>query len=453
MGFYKELHRPQYHFTARENWINDPNGLVFHDGAWHLFFQHNAEAPTWGPMWWGHAVSDDLLHWRQVDHALHPDDRGSVFSGSGVVDYHNTAGFGTDALLLFYTAYGVHAQPRQRVTQCLAYSLDGGRQWIKHDDNPVIDWMEAENRDPKVVWHTGTHQWIMALYLEDDRYCLLSSPDAKTWTRFQEVPLDGDAECPDFFPIFDDSGTERWVFSGGSGRYLVGSFDGELFTAETGVQNFESGPNGYAAQTWSNAPDGRRVQVSWMAGGLYPEMPFNQQLSIPVELSLVGSGDDVILVRWPVHELHTLRKRSVHVEQQVITSGRPLVADTAARLLDVAFTVRRQEADALYVLIRGQYMMFDWASNKLSFEPSGTAKMVTGRSSVPLPDVTSLSVRLLIDTSSVEVFIDGGQISASFCFLPGGYINELELLSWSGEQIVEDFALHELESTWDRENG
>jgi len=453
LGLYKELHRPQFHFTARENWINDPNGLVYHNGTWHLFFQHNAEAPTYGKMWWGHAVSDDLMHWRQVEHALHPDEMGSMFSGSAVVDHENTAGFGNGALLLFYTAAGFYVEPKQPCTQCLAYSLDNGRRWTKLEGNPVVDWMEGTNRDPKVVWHPGTQQWIMALYLDDDRYCLLSSPDAKTWTRFQEVTLNGEIECPDFFPISDNKGKERWVFAGASGKYLVGSFDGSTFIAETRLLNFESGRNGYAAQTWSNAPNGRRIQISWMAGGIYPEMPFTQQLSIPVELSLVGSGEKVALARWPVCELDTLRIRTIRIEREAITTGRPLVVDTDAKLLDVSFTAHKQESNALYILIRGQSMAFNWSSCALSFDSSGTQKCVPDRPYVPLPDEPSLSIRLLIDRTSVEVFINGGRISASFCFLPSGYSHPMVLQSWSGEQIIEDFELHELASTWTGENG
>ena len=334
------------------------------------------------------------------------------------------------------TAFGVHAEPRRPSNQCLAYSLDSGRLWTKPEGNPIVPWMEADNRDPKVVWHPGTQQWIMALYLDDDRYCLLSSPDAKTWTRFQDVTLDGEIECPDFFPISDDEGKERWVFAGASGKYLVGSFDGSTFTAETKLLNFESGRNGYAAQTWSNAPDGRRIQISWMAGGIYPEMPFNQQLSIPVELSLVGSGDKVALARWPVRELDTLRMRTIRIEREAITNARPLIVETDAKLLDVSFTAYKQETRALYIQIRGQAMYFDWSSCALSFESSGTAKCVPDRPFVPLPDEPSLSVRLLIDRTSVEVFINGGRISASFCFLPS------RLHSYRGSAFLERRADH-----------
>ena len=448
MAFYRELHRPQFHFSPRENWTNDPHGLVYQDGIWHLFFQHNPEAPVWGNMTWGYAVSDDLMHWRQLEHALYPDEHGDMFTGSAVVDHANTAGFGKGALLAFYAAAGSYAEPKRPFTQCLAYSVDNGKRWRKYDGNPIVKWIEADNRDPKVVWHAPTRRWIMALYLADDRYCLLSSADAKRWTRFQDLNLKGAIECPDFFPLRDESGTERWIFWGARGVYRIGSFDGSRFTPETGVLTCEQGTNGYAAQTWSDAPDGRRIQISWMAGGLYPEMPFNQQMSIPVELTLAGSGDNVTLVRWPVGELDSLRRRTINLDRQAITPGSPLVANTEAKLLDVSFTVSKQDANALYVVIRGQPMVFDWSSRGLGFRSSGSHKLAPDQSQVPLPDGSSLSVRLLIDKTSVEVFINRGRISASFCFLPSGYIQPLVLESHGGEQIVDNFELHEFASIW-----
>ncbi len=448
MSLYSELHRPQFHFSPRENWTNDPNGLVFKGGVWHLFFQHNPEATIWGNMTWGHAVSDDLMHWRQLEHALHPDEHGTMFSGSAVVDHDDTAGFGKGTLLAFYTAAGAYVKPKRPHTQCLAYSVDNGRQWTKYAANPIVEEMDDGNRDPKVIWHPGTQQWIMALFLSGHEYCLLKSTDARTWTRFQDLSLEGVSECPDFFPLQDETGTERWVFWGARGVYLVGSFDGSQFSPETSALICEQGPNGYAAQTWSDAPDGRLIQISWMAGGQYPEMPFNQQMSIPVELTLVGSGDKARLVRWPVRELDALRQRTVAHDKQTITTGSPLIAGTDAKLLDVSFTVSKLEARNLYVVIRGQSMVFDWSESVLKFSSSGYSNLMPDRVKVPLPDDPSLSVRLLIDRTSVEVFINQGRVSASYCFLPNAYVSPLVLQSYDGDQVIDGFELHELASVW-----
>ena len=449
MKSYTELHRPQFHFSAEKNWINDPNGLVYKDEVWHLFFQHNPEAPTWGNMTWGHAVSKDLIHWQQLEHALYPDEMGSMFSGSAVVDHANTAGFGEDALLIFYTAAGAYADPVKPFAQCLAYSTDNGQQWKKYSGNPIVNWIEADNRDPKVTWHEQSRQWIMALYLADDRYSLLASADARDWRKIQDLVLEGDTECPDFFPLVDASGTERWVFWGASGQYMVGKFDGEKFSPETNVQICEQGHNGYAAQTWSNAPDGRCIQISWMAGGLFPEMPFNQQLSIPVELKLIGSGDDVTLAREPIRELAVLRGRSVSVTNQIIAPGDPFIADTKAKLFDISLTISKQNSKALYVALRGQVIEFNWVDAELRFGNSNPHKLNTVRKAIALPDGPQLSVRLVVDRTSFEVFLNDGEISASFCYLPDGYIHPLALHSSGGDQVLDNFELHELRSSWE----
>ena len=445
---YRELHRPQFHFTARENWINDPNGLVYQDGTWHLFFQHNTEATVWGRMWWGHAVSTDLLHWQQVDHALYPDETGSMFSGSAVIDHANTAGFGAGAMLIFYTAAGMHVDPVVPFTQCLAVSTDNGATFTKYEGNPLVAWIEADNRDPKVSWHENSSQWVMALYLKGERYCLLTSTDALKWRKIQDLELEGDHECPDFFPIPDESGEERWVFSGACGNYVIGIFDGHHFEPQTAVKHLEQGTNGYAAQTWSDAPDNRRIQISWMASGIYPEMPFNQQLSIPVELKLRGSGEEMRLTRWPVGEIESLRKRTIQIGEQEISKKNPLNPETKEKLLDVEFNLTKNGAKSVYVVVRGQPLVFNFAENELNFRPSGQSKLVESRPPPALPEGESMAVRLLIDTTSLEVFINNGEVSASYCYLPDGHIHPLSLQAYSGTPVISDFVLHELDSTW-----
>lgn len=449
MQLYQETHRPQFHFTARQNWINDPNGLVYHDGTWHLFFQHNTEATVWGKMWWGHAISDDLLHWRQVDHALYPDETGSMFSGSAVIDTDNTAGFGASAMLIFYTAAGMHADPVVPFTQCLAVSVDNGVTFNKFEGNPLVDWIEADNRDPKVSWHEASQQWVMALYLDDDRYSLHTSKDALHWNKVQDLQLTGDRECPDFFPLVDESGDERWVFSGACGNYVIGGFDGAQFEPQTPVRLFENGTNGYAAQTWNNAPDKRRIQISWMASGLYPEMPFNQQLSLPVELNLEGSGESMHLSRRPVRELESLRKTTQRMEDQEVSKSSPLNPATNAKLMDVEFKVTKKDAQHFYVIVRGQPLVFNFADSVLNFRPSGQFKFLEGRALTPLPGDETLSIRLLIDTTSLEVFINNGAYSASYCYLPDGHIHPLSLQAYNGGVVVTDFVLHELKPIWD----
>tara|TARA_B100000676_G_scaffold87623_1_gene87493 strand:- start:3389 stop:4741 length:1353 start_codon:yes stop_codon:yes gene_type:complete len=445
---YQELHRPQFHFTAKTNWINDPNGLVYLDGVWHLYFQHNPESTVWGNMTWGHAVSDDLIHWRQLEHAMFPDEHGTMFSGSAVVDHEDTAGFGAGAIVFLYTAAGRHVDPPRQFTQCLAWSADNGMTLTKYEGNPVLGWIEGDNRDPKISWHAASRQWIMPLFLADDRFTLYGSKDLKSWTHRQDLRLEGDRECPDFFPLVDESGEERWVFWGANGLYRIGRFDGTTFTPETPVLTCENGRNGYAAQTWSNVPDGRCIQISWMAGGLFPEMPFNHQMSIPVTLELAGSGEAARLRRWPVREVESLRERKVRIEQVTIAPGSPVAPKTDAKLMDVSFTVRRGDGRALNVNIRGQALTFAWDEKEMRFAGGQAPGMVKGRAFAPLPEGESLDVRLLIDRTSVEVFLNGGDVSASYCFLPGAYERPLVLQSWQGNSTLERLELFELSSIW-----
>ena len=274
---YNETYRPQFHFSSKAGWLNDPNGLVFYKGEYHLFFQHNPKGNKWGNMTWGHAVSPDLLHWTQLPNALEPDKMGTQFSGSAFVDWNNTAGFQTGAaspLIAMYTAAGGTSPESQgrRFTQCIAYSNDAGRTWTKYRGNPVLDFIAGENRDPKVIWHEPSKKWILALYIDrNGAYGLFSSSDLKQWTSLQELTVPGHGECPDFFPLALDGKQQdlRWVFTTASGHYLVGKFDGTRFSDETGTQALDEGANFYAVQSYSDIPsaDGRRIQISWMNGG------------------------------------------------------------------------------------------------------------------------------------------------------------------------------------------
>ncbi|MBY0231040.1 MAG: DUF4980 domain-containing protein, partial [Gemmataceae bacterium] len=291
-GAYKEALRPLLHFTARRGWINDPNGLVYRDGTYHLFFQHNPYGVKWGNMHWGHATSKDLVHWEEQGEALYPDRMGPMFSGSAVVDHENTAGFGKNALVLAYTAFGPPA------TQCLAWSLDG-KKWTKYGKNPVVRNIAPEDRDPKVFWHAPTKRWVMALYVgpkgKDGKVVhtirFLTSPDLKGWISRGSV--EGFFECPDLFPLRLD-GKTRWVLTGASSEYMVGDFDGETFKPETKKLPGHRGRGFYAAQTFDNTA-GRRIQVGW--GQMpSPGMPFTGMMTFPCELSLRKQPDGPRLV-------------------------------------------------------------------------------------------------------------------------------------------------------------
>jgi len=314
-GAYGESLRPQYHFSPYRGWMNDPNGLVYYGGEYHLFFQHNPYGWGWGNMTWGHAVSQDLLHWRELGDVLHPDRFGAMFSGSGVCDVRNSSGFGDGdraPLVLIYTAAG------NPFTQCVAYSCDG-RTFHKHAGNPVIGNIDKGNRDPKVFWHEGTGRWVMALYVghqNESEYTveLHGSSDLLHWERLSVVPGGkGDNrylyECPDMFELcVEGSDQRRWVLTAANGEYQIGDFDGVEFVPESSVLRSCEGI-AYASQTFDGLADGRRVMMSWLRAES-PGMPFNQCQSVPQELSLVRTSSGLRLSRKPLRELVSLRRRS-----------------------------------------------------------------------------------------------------------------------------------------------
>ena len=482
---YRESLRPQFHFTAQKHWINDPNGLVYFDGEYHLYFQHTPGSMVHGRTTWGHAVSTDLVHWKQLHTAaLDMDDTGWMWSGSAAVDHHDTGGFrdgDVPPLIAFYTAGGEKVFPDRRCIQCIAHSNDRGRTWTKYAGNPVIGHIRAENRDPKVVWHEPTAHWIMTLFMDDNDYALFSSPDLKSWTHLQDLTLPGVSECPDFFelPVDGNPSNTRWVFWGASGGYLLGRFDGREFTPETDVLQAEQGANGYAAQTWSDIPveDGRRIQISWMRGGRYPAMPFNQQMTFPVELTLRTFPDGIRLCREPVREIELLhagtrawpagdlaemaaerfqqRFESGEISSYAVTnlheSESRLVLADEGDLFDVRMEIE-VEAKGFTIEVQGHSVEYDAERQTLSCLGKAAAlRTIDGR----------VGLHLLIDRTSLEIFGNQGEVSMSFCFLPAAANHRLALKAYGGSvrggvhggvrggvRIV-SLLVHELRSAWE----
>ncbi|NLG27884.1 MAG: glycoside hydrolase family 32 protein [Chloroflexi bacterium] len=443
---YHETHRPQFHFTPARNWTNDPNGLVYYAGEWHLFFQHNPYGIKWGNMTWGHAVSPDLVHWTQLPNALEPDALGTIYSGSAVVDWANTAGMQTGAeppLIAIYTSAGSEAKPPVPFTQSIASSNDRGRTWTKHSGNPVLGHIVGANRDPKVIWHAPSAQWVMALYLDGNDYALFGSPNLRDWTRLCDVAMPGVAECPDFFPLPVDGAATRtlWVFWGAAGCYRLGAFDGQTFTPETDVLRAEWGANGYAAQTWSDVPesDGRRIQIAWMAGGKYPAMSFNQQFTFPVELTLRSTPQGVRLYRQPVHERELLRLRTQRWEHVTLQPGANLIPQTDCELFEVCAEIDPGEAQAVGLLVRGHDLCYDLSTGELSALGKRAAVALEGG---------RLRLQALIDRTSLEVFAQNGLVSMSSCFLPEAADWNLEFYARGGPARLVALEVHELASAW-----
>lgn len=403
---YKEENRPQLHFTTKRGWINDPNGLVYYEGEYHLFYQLNPYEHLWGNMHWGHAVSTDLIHWEELSPALYPDKNGTMYSGSAVVDYKNTAGFNqgdTPAIIAYFTA----SNPDRQV-QCFAYSLDKGRSWTKYTGNPVIDskakWNSHDTRDPKVFWYNPGNHWVMALN-ERDGHSIYTSPNLKEWTYQSHVT--GFWECPDLFelPVDGDTGTKKWVMYGASGTYMIGSFDGKTFTPESGKYYYTTGSI-YAAQTYSNIPasDGRRIQVGW--GRIsHPGMAFNGQMLIPTELTLRTTKDGIRLFSNPVREFDVLQAKAGEWGPISIEKANELMQPfNSSDGLRIKMTFKLSHATGAGLSLNGQNLLaYDLNNNLINgvfYSPENMTSM-------------ELKADLILDRTSVEAFIDNGAYSFS----------------------------------------
>jgi sucrose-6-phosphate hydrolase SacC (GH32 family) len=448
---YGEKYRPQFHFSPKRGWTNDPNGLVFYKGEYHLFFQHNPFDVKWGNMTWGHAVSPDMVHWTQIDNALEPDRMGTMYSGSAVVDWNNTAGFqkGEEkTIVLIYTAAGGKnpESEGQPFTQCIAYSNDRGRTWTKYAGNPVVSNIVGNNRDPKVVWHAASRQWIMALFLDGDTYGFLASPDLKKWTMLHQISVPKVGECPDFFemPVENEPGVSKWVWTGANGNYLVGTFDGRRFVPEVMTQPLSYGANYYAVQTFSDLPANRRVQMSWMSGGKYPGMPFNQQMSCPYEFKLRKYAyNSYRIFALPIKEIEALRGTPRSWKDLVVKPGGNPLAGMSGDLWDVGAEIELGTAKEVGFKVRGRTVAYTVKENARANSLS-SANLIAqmglkgGR----------IKMRILVDRTTVETFGNDGEVVIPTCFLPEDNNKSLELFATNGTAKVMSLDIYPMRSTW-----
>lgn len=439
-NLYKEANRPQLHFTPKRGWHNDPNGLIYYEGEYHLFYQHNPYERDWGNMHWGHAVSKDLIRWEELPLALYPDEHGTMFSGSAVIDYGNTAGFNkgkTPAMVAVYTADNPEKQ-----LQCIAYSLDKGRTWVKYEGNPVIDskaiWNSKDTRDPKVFRYEPNNEWVMVLN-ERDGHSIYTSSDLKKWKY--ESHVTGFWECPELFelPVDGDKNKKKWVMYGASGTYMIGSFDGKKFTPESGKYYYTTGTI-YAAQTFTNIPeaDGRRIQIGW-GRVTHPDMPFKSQMLLPTELTLRTTKDGIRLFSNPVREAEQLQTALFQKNDlSAKDANEILYPHRNADCLRVRFTIKLSHAtDAGFNLYGQQLMKYDMNAN-----------LVNGVFYSP-EDMTSMEISadIIIDKTSVEVFIDNGAYSYSMERKPDE--NNREGFHFWGNNIeIKKLEVYSMESIW-----
>lgn len=446
-------YRPGHHFTPAQAWMNDPNGLLFHNGTWHLFFQHYPDAMTWGPMHWGHATSQDLMTWQEQAIALAPDSLGMIFSGSAVIDTHNTSGLGAPGQapwVIIFTHHDAEAEKAGRIDfqhQSLAYSLDEGRSWHKYAGNPVLPNPGLKNlRDPKVFWHAASARWVMSL-AAGDRIAFYTSPDLKDWTLQSEFGQEQGAhggvwECPDLIPLVVD-GLQHWVLivslvpggpNGGSAtQYFVGDFDGQRFTSmDQQARWLDHGPDNYAGVTWHNTAP-RTVFIGWMSNWTYakelPTAPWRSAMTLPRELSLQRVGEQLHLSARPAQEvLQRLANQPTTVaslasDQPVPdgalhqSDGRFAIELNAPSLRDFTLTLSNDAGDALrigYDTASRSYWIDRTQAGLSDFNNEFAARHTAPRIST----APQAQVSLFFDRSSVELFADQGLTSMTSLHFP-----------------------------------
>lgn len=444
-NLYNEELRPQFHFSPKQGWTNDPNGLVYYDGEYHLFFQHNPFGTNWGNMTWGHAVSRDLIHWRELGDAIHPDELGTIFSGSAVVDHTNTSGLQdgkVPPMLAFYTSAGGKSYIEETpFTQSMAYSTDRGRTWTKYASNPVIGHIEGGNRDPKVFWHEATGRWVMTLYLSKASFVLMGSENLKDWQKLSELPFPNGHECPELFELAVDGNANntRWIMWEGGGKHMIGQFDGEQFTPETEVLPSEWGKHCYAGQTWNDVPDGRRLFIGWMkAKNNYPDMPFNQQMTFPRVLSLRTTPQGPRLFSHPAKEIEKLHGKEHDLSPLLLKPGNNPLSAINGDLFDIDARLELSDAAVVTLNIRGTPIVYDNATRELSCLGKSVKIESTG-------DV--LEFRVLVDRTSIEIFANDGCYAMSFCFNPEEK-SKLALTVENGDASFSKLKITKLRSIW-----
>lgn len=441
MTAYREQYRPRVHFTAQAGWLNDPNGLVFHEGRYHLFFQHNPGGNEWGNLSWGHAVSTDLVRWRQLPVAIEPYGGGTIFSGSAAVDFYGSTGFGAAAGKDPIIACFTHA--RKPFGQALAFSPDGGDTWQLHEGGRHVvpnQGLDAEERDPKIFWHAPARAWIMVLWVRPGMARILGSPDLKQWHFLSDFAAEKFYECPDLFelPVEGERAGRRWILHDAALNYWIGHFDGASFSAESGPLRGEYGKNFYAAQTWNDLA-GRRVQIAWMRGGAYPGMPFNQQMTFPCELFLRRTPQGLKLHRRPADEIRRLHGPLVFNDSFALQPGANPLSGLQARVFDLELEAAVPPAGAITLAIGGFEIRCRPGRQALS--AAGQIAPLTFRDG-------AFKLRVIADTTSVEIFGNDGELSASSCFIPAPGAEPLALRAEGGKAAVKKITVRHLESIW-----
>ena len=467
----REKFRPTYHFSPLYGWMNDPNGMVYKDGEYHLFYQHNPYGSKWGNMHWGHAISKDLINWEHRPDAITPDALGTIFSGSAVVDTDNTAGFGAGAIVAIYT------QNSDRQVQSIAYSTDNGRSFTKYENNPVLTSDARDFRDPKVFWHKETQRWIMLLAVGQEMQ-IFSSSNLKDWA-FESSFGEGQGahggvwECPDLFELpVDGTNEKKWVllcnlnpggpFGGSATQYFVGTFNGKEFVNESPSKTkwMDWGKDHYATVTWSDAPDNRRIAIAWMSNWQYandvPTFQYRSPNSVPRDLSLFTVDGETYLQSAPSPEL--LKLRDISKKRSFKVNGTRTIKDMIAGnegAYEIELTIENQHADVIGFRLyndKGEEvdMQYDMKEKKFSMDRRKSGEVGFNENFPMLTWTTiesgkdELKLRLFVDKSSVEAFGDGGRFVMTNQMFPSEPYTHIDFYSKGGAYKVDSFVIYKL---------
>ena len=490
---YNEKYRPLYHFSPQIGWMNDPNGLVYFEGEYHLFYQYHPDDTVWGPMHWGHAVSTDLVHWTHLPIALSPDKLGCIFSGSAVMDEHDTSGFfgGKAGLVAIFTHAAIDEQTGGSIQrQSLAFSRDRGRTWRLYERNPVLTSLEQDFRDPKVIWHAGTRRWVMVLAV-GQKVQLYSSPNLIDW-QFEsefgegEGAHDGVWECPDLIELpVGPEGQSKWVLivsvgdhhtvpAGSRTQYFIGTFDGKRFVNENPPDTvlwLDHGRDHYAGVTWFDTEHRRKILIGWMNNWKYanriPADGFRGSMTIPRELSLVQTDAGTRLVQQPIRELACLRRDMRSWSELKVPSGQPVHLAMDGWGNEIAATVKLAGARKAGLVLSNSaneqiIICFDAPSQTLYVDRRKSGKTdfqedfpCAHGASLPLSN-NSIAMRLFLDRCSLELFADGGKLVLTDQLFPECPYDRISFYAEGGDAEVTDLTIYQMSSIWrksDERNG
>lgn len=473
----RETYRPVYHHTPVYGWMNDPNGMFYKDGVYHLYFQYNPYGSMWGNMTWGHSTSTDLTHWTYEGTAIVPDAWGAIFSGSCVVDKDNTAGFGKGAVVAFYTS--AKSTPWGDIqSQSMAYSLDNGKTFIKYEYNPILTSTERDFRDPKVFWYAPGKHWVMMLAVGQEMQ-IYSSGNLKVWKKESSFGAmqgahGGVWECPDLVELpIEGTKEKKWVlicnlnpggpFGGSAAQYFVGSFDGKKFVNESPTQTkwLDWGKDNYATVTWSNAPAGRCIALGWMSNWQYannvPTTQYRSANTLARDLTLYRVGGELYLKSKPSPEIKKARAEEKKIPTFEVKGNyevASLLADNKGAYeiemtienkgtskIDFSLMNEKGEKVAMYYdVVRKQFVMDRSASGVVGFSRDFPAVTVA-----PVRNTDQIHLRLFIDRSSVEAFGEEGEYVMTNLVFPAEPYNRMVFSSDKGSYIVKSMNVYRLQ--------